>query len=272
MTRAQKEKFLEDAQMLLKEYRTVGVVDMYNMPASQLADIRRSLKEFAKIKMCRKRIIAKALKIKSIDVEFKAKQPALIFGNLEPFDLFRKIKEKKSYAHAKPGIIADKDIVGHKGPTGLPPGPVMTLIQKFGGKTKIEQGKISIIDDFVIVRAGEEISNEAAELINTLGLKPVEIYLDIEFLYDQGIIFRKEALDIEPEKCIDDLKNKFLRALNLALGLEWISKRTAPILIEKAFGNAKKLALEIEFVDKITIKELLRFHVQRTKALEKAVK
>jgi large subunit ribosomal protein L10 len=268
ITKAQKAKFLEEARFMSEKCRVLGIVDMQNMPARQLAEAKRKLLNFAQIKMSRKKLIKKILEERGIVFDFKAKQPAIIFGELEPFELYRKIKENKTYGRVKPGIVVNKDVVIPKGPTGLPPGPIMTLVQKFGGKTKIEGGKVSIVEDFVALKAGEVVSQEAAELINALGLKPVEIFLDVEFLFSDKTLFKKEVLDIEPSKYAEDLVNEYRKALALAMEISWISKTTVPLMLQRGFLNAKILALESEFVDKSTIAELIKRHVAKAIALK----
>jgi len=65
---AWKRKEVEEIKEATGKYTLVGLVDMYGIPASQLQQIRRSLKGAAEIKMTRNTLIEHAFQEKGGDI------------------------------------------------------------------------------------------------------------------------------------------------------------------------------------------------------------
>ena len=83
------------------KYPVIGILDMHALPASQLHTIRGKLRGKAAIRMVKKRLIMLALK----EVKLKGSEalgeklqgsPALLFSEVNPFKLARKIEKSKS--------------------------------------------------------------------------------------------------------------------------------------------------------------------------------
>lgn len=100
MVSEKKKQKLKEVKEDLKNYKVIGIVDMFKLPARQLYDIRNKLREEAKIKMVKKRIIKLALKecglknIEEID-KYVEGEPALLLSNSDPFKLARTIGTSK---------------------------------------------------------------------------------------------------------------------------------------------------------------------------------
>ncbi|NMC89672.1 MAG: 50S ribosomal protein L10, partial [Methanomicrobiales archaeon] len=128
-----KREEVDEIKRGIEEYSLVGLVDMYGIPASQVQQIRRSLRGTAKVKMARNTLIEHALN----DVDSNAKilkehtegHSALIFTNENPFRLYKLLEKTKTKMVAKPGEVAPEDIVVPKGPTSFKPGPIVGELQ-----------------------------------------------------------------------------------------------------------------------------------------------
>ena len=262
MTQEWKKKKVEELTGMIDEYSVIGIVNMYKMPAPQLQTMRKELSEKAKIMMAKKSLIKFALEkskkkgVKDLEKHLKG-QPTFLFTNTNPFEIFKFIKENKTQAPAKVGDIAPNDIVLKAGDTGLPAGPAIGNIADVGAIAKVQDGKIHVTKDKVITKEGEEISAKVASVLNLLGMEPMEIGLDLVAVYENETIFDKKVLDIDEEEFRGRLMSCITGAINLSVNSSYITKTTAPIIIRKAFMEAKSLALEAGIYTEETINEIL---------------
>jgi large subunit ribosomal protein L10 len=109
-----------------KEYKLIGLVDMYGIPAQQVQQIRRNLRGKAVIKVTRNTLITHAFNDIGGDVKnltkFISGHSAIIFTNDNPFKLFKQLEKTKTKMAAKAGEKAPEDIVIPGGPTSFKPG------------------------------------------------------------------------------------------------------------------------------------------------------
>ncbi|MCD6478139.1 MAG: 50S ribosomal protein L10 [Candidatus Aenigmarchaeota archaeon] len=253
---------VEKLRELIDNYSVIGILNMYKMPSPQLQEMKKMLKDRAKIRMSKKVLIKLALEksrhkdIKKLE-EYMKGQPALILTNMNPFKLFRFLDENKTPAPAKAGDIAQNDIVVHEGSTGLPPGPAIGQLSDVGIISKVQDGKIYIMKDKTIAKEGDVITPELAGVLGLLGIKPMKIGLDLLAVYENGIIFDKNVLRIDEEEFKNKLMKSIRGAINLSLNSSYITKLTAPLAIQTAYIKAKNLALNASIYNKDSIKDLL---------------
>ena len=201
MKKEDKPKYVEQLTGMINEYSVIGVLNMHKMPARALQQMRESMRGTTVIKSGKKGLITKALNsskksnIKSLQ-EKLAGEAALLLTNENPFRLFRLIKENRTPAAAKPGDIAAKDITIPKGSTNLPPGPSISTLQKVGLKTSVQGGKIAVMADKVVCKAGEKITQDLADVLALLKIEPMEIGLDLAYVWEDGTIYGKQVLDV----------------------------------------------------------------------------
>jgi len=244
-----KKAAIEKLAMLIKQYPVVGIADMTGLPAEQLQKIRKSLNDKMKIYMTKKRLIRIAIENAKKDIsgieklnEYLSGIPALIFTKESPFKIFNIIKKSKSSAFAKPGQLAPKDLIIPAGPTPFGPGPVMGELGALGIKCGIEGGKIAVKTDFVAARKGEVIKDKIASLLIKFGIKPIEIGLKVNAIFEKGDVFGAEVLDIDEGVYNEKLAKAASWALNLSIEAGYVTKDNINILIAKAFANANAIA------------------------------
>lgn len=244
------------------EYSVVGILDMHKLPGKQLFEIRNKLRGEAKIHMVKKKLIKLALEAASQKnvkelIDKLQGEPALLFSNTDPFKLARIIDKSKSPASAKPGDIAPKDIIVKEGPTQLAAGPVIGELQRVKIPATVAGEKITIKKDTVVVKAGEEIKKNVADIITKLGIEPMEIGLTLVAVWNDGTIYDKDVLFISQEKYLQDILTAYSNAYNLTMELGYPTKYNLPMMIAKAHSQAKSLALETGTITKDTIGSLL---------------
>ena len=256
---------VEKLSKMISEYPVVGIVNMENIPAKQLQKMREVLRGEVVIRMSRKRLMKLALekaKVKKL-AEYLKGQPAFVFSKMNPFKLYKILEKNKTSAPAKPNAIAPKDIIVPKGETPFSPGPVLAELQKFGIPTAIQKNKIIIKEDKLEVREGERISPELASLLTRLGIEPMEIGLNLLAVYEGGVIYSPDVLAIDENMLIAQLKEAYLNAVNLSVNTGYITKETAPLLIAKAYSEAKAVAIEAGVYEPEVIKDIIaKAHLQ----------
>lgn len=249
---------------LMKKYSIIGVVDMENMPAPQLLKMRTQLHGKALIRMSKLRLIKVAFdqvkdNVKGIDQLNSHLQgmPALILTNENPFKLYKIIQKSKSAAPAKPGQKAPNDISIQAGPTPFAPGPIIGELGALGLKTAIENGKVAIKADKLVVREGEVITDKVAGLLTRFGIEPMEIGLNLVAVLEDGVVFTKGILAVDEKQYIADIKTLSCEAMNLAVFAGYASQDTIRLLIAKAYRNANGLAESKDIMTSDNVKSVL---------------
>jgi large subunit ribosomal protein L10 len=239
-------QLVEDLSKLLKNKKTVLLASIKNIPASQFQNISKSFRGKAIIKVPKKNLIFKALdsagdeEIKKLKEEIKD-NTAIIFSDLDCFELALELIEKKTPAKAKAGQEAPEDIEVPAGPTELLPGPAISELGAVGLQVQIDKGKITIKQPKVIVKEGEAISREAADVMNKLDIKPFNVgFLPLSAFDTES---KKLYLDIEidREEALENLKQRFGKALAFAVEIGYINEDTVKFLLGKAVAQANKI-------------------------------
>ena len=234
----------------VRDYPIVGVVNMQNLPATQLQRMKIKLaKNGISIIMTRKRLIQRALteskKANIDDLSAKVKgMPALIFTRGNPFTLYSLIQKNKSKAPAKAGQIAPRYLMVAAGPTNFAPGPIISELAAVGIKTKVENGKLAVIQDTVIVKEGQAISQKVSETLKRLDIQPMEIGLDLVAVWENGIVFDAKQLHIDDAEFVQNIAQAATWAINLAIEAAYPTTDTAEMLVQKAFRDAKAVGVE----------------------------
>ena len=262
MTREQKKKVVEELVKLFSSHKTIGWVDFFRMPTSQYQQIKEKLKDKIKVKYVKKTLLRKALEqvnIKGMDELLKhlPDQIGVLFSNEDPFKLLKEIKKFVVFREAKAGDVAPRDIVIKPMLTNLPPGPAISELQKVGLNVGIEKGKIAIKKEKVLVKTGEKINADVASVLQKLGIKPIEVSLNITAMLYDGVVFPRDVLDVNVEEYLEKLQDAYRRALLLSIGLVYPTKENIELLIAKAFRNAKSVGVEAGILEPEVIKDLL---------------
>ena len=273
MASEKKQQLVQELLQQVKEHPVVGLVNLENLPAQQLQRMRQMLmKSGVSIRMARKTLLSLALQQSGKEhIDKLASRmsglPALLFAKANPFTLYKTIQKNKSKAPAKPGQKAPRDISVKAGPTNFAPGPIISELAAVGIKTKVENGKLAVIQDTVIVHEGQEISPKVAETLKRLDIQPMEIGLDLVGVWENGVVFTGKQLHIDEK----EYENNFIQAaqwaMNLAMEAAFPAAETIEMLFQKAFRDAKALALEQEIMTDLTAEELMEKGERQARAL-----
>ena len=255
---------VEEITNLLTSKPIIGIVEVGGIPAPQMQQMRRNLHGTASIRSAKNSLIFRSLdeaekKIKGISSlkDNVTGQTAIIVTDMNPFKLFNQIKSTRTMAPAKGGETATHDISVKSGDTPFKPGPIVGELQKAGIPAAIQEGKVVIKNDKVIVPAGEKISAEVAQMLTRLEIFPIEIGMTLHAAFEDGNVFTPDVLDINIDEFIGNMKLASSNAFNLAVGSAWITKQTITPLLMKAHNNAFILAMEKNILTKDTVGQLI---------------
>ncbi|MFB6174954.1 MAG: 50S ribosomal protein L10 [Candidatus Nanohalobium sp.] len=273
LTREEKEAKVEEFEEKIERYPVIGILDMHNLPAKQLQQIKKDMKDFADVKMSRKTLMEIAIDgaekqdIEQLE-ETEATQPAFIFSEKDPFQLYQLIKENKTSAAAQGGEEAPNDIEVPDGDTGIGPGPMLGKLQQRGLNVQVQDGSIHVQDPGVIIEKGDTITRDDAEILSQLGIEPLEIGLDLDIAYNEGELFTAEELDIDVDQYRSDVEAAASQAFNLAVNAGIINETTAETIVQEAVRKAKSLAISEGLPFEETIEEALAYAASNAEGLD----
>ncbi len=276
--RQRKERMVQRIIENLKEYPTVMFADFGRSPADYMQRLRKELAPGTKLMVVKKRLVPIAFS--KVDfrkglntlLEHTPQRLMMIFSKENPWKLYHKLRNMTTFVDILPGEVAKDDIVIPAGPTDLAPGPILTDLRALGVPTKIIGGKISISEDHVIVKKGERVQSQIAEILRALGIKPVEVRLEITGAVDsEGIFWSPEVLAKTQEEILEELKKAASAGISLAVKQGIVTDKTAELIMRRAVQRALTLATEVGWVTPETANIIIQKAVARARALERAL-
>jgi len=243
---------IAEIKRLSGEFKLMGLVDMYGIPARQVQDIRRNLKGKAELRMTRNTLIEHALQemggeIKDLGDRLDG-HSALIFTDVNPFKLYSMLEKTKTKMAARPGELAPTDIVVPKGPTSFKPGPIVGELQQAGIPAAIEAGKVTIRETKTVVKEGQEINKKLADALAKLDVKPMDVGLLLQAAFYEGTVYESDVLAIDEVAFYNNIITAAKQAFNLSLNAAIPTKDTASDLLTKAVREARNVSVEAAVV------------------------
>jgi len=245
-------RVLKELKAEIAKHTVIGIADLNKLPAKQMLDIRGSLRGKASIRMAKKRVIALALKeaggLNEL-LECGAVMPALLFSNDNPFKLGVLIAAAKSSAPAKAGDKLDKNITVPAGPTSVAAGPAIGDFQKLKIPVGVEGGKIAVKTDTLVARKGDVVTPALANLLQKLGITPIDIGLNLLAVCEGGMIYTKDILFVPIEQYMTQIMEAYSNAMALSISVGFITSDNIKFLLSKAHAEASVLALKAGTTD-----------------------
>lgn len=241
-----KKKIVAELSDLIKNKKTILIASIKNIPASQFQEIGKKLRGKAIVKVPKKNLIFRAIDSSENDTVKKLKEKigesvAILFSDLDSFELSAELIKNKTPARAKAGQEAPEDIEVQEGPTDLVPGPAISELGALGIQIQIEKGKITIKQSKIIAKQGEKISQGAADLMTKLDIKPFSVGFEPLAAFDtqEGKLYLD--IKIDQEGTLTELKSAHSKAIGLAVELGYSTEDTITFLLAKASSHEKAL-------------------------------
>ncbi|MFA5862026.1 MAG: 50S ribosomal protein L10 [Candidatus Thermoplasmatota archaeon] len=227
---------------LLKQSPVVGLANVDSIPSAQMQMMRKTLRDDATIKISKNSLLALALKevgMSKHGLDGLQKNiggsTAIIATKMRPHRLYKRLEASKTKAGIKAGQKAPEDIKVLKGPTEFKPGPIVGELQKAGIPAAIDQGKVVIKKDMVVVKAGEAATHDQATMLTRLDILPITVGMDLKAVFEEGTIYSRDMLSVDETA---RLVQAHVQAINLAVFVGYPTTKTIKLLISKAYNSA----------------------------------
>ena len=241
-----KKKLVAELSDLIKSKKTVLVASIKNIPGSQFQEIVKKLRGKAVVKVPKKNLIFRAIE-DSENAEIKKLEEsigdsfALLFSDIDAFELAGELMRNQSPAKAKAGQEAPEDITIEAGPTDLLPGPAISELGSVGLQVQVENGKLTIKEPRVVAKKGEAIKPNVADIMAKLDIKPFRIGFIPVCAFDVANKKFYSEIKIDKERTLAELKYAYGKALPFAVSIGYTTPDTITFMISKAGGQAKVL-------------------------------
>lgn len=259
----QKSNEVEAIKNIFKEYKSIGIASLQKVRASQLQELKKSMKGQVYLRVLKNTLIKIALEelnqeeLKKLE-EYLEGSNVFLFTDLNPFKLAIMLEKGKVKTTAKAGDIAADDVVIPSSNTGQPPGPVISQLNAVGLPTRIENGSVWISKDTLVVRKGEVINDRLAGVLSKLGIKAVELGISMRAVYDNGLMISGDQLKIDVAATKRTVETSNQEAFALALEIAYTTQDTIKPLLQRAHQKAVALSVGAAIPTKETIADLIR--------------
>jgi large subunit ribosomal protein L10 len=260
----QKTEEVEAIKKLVLQYKSLGVASLQKVRAAQLQELKKKLKDVARIQVIKNTLMRRALAESKdkLNVEklegFVSGSNIFLFTDLNPFKLALLLEKSRVKTTAKAGDIAAIDVIVPAGNTGQPPGPIISQLGAVGLPTRIESGSVWINKDTLVARKGDVIEARLASVLSKMNIKPVEAGLILKAIYENGLVFTEDQLHLDIESFKRNLIEAQSNALNLSINAAYPLTENIVLLIQMAHRKAFNLALNAAIPTSETIGDLLR--------------
>ncbi len=241
----------------------VAVVDVSGVPASNMIDMRNTLRERMSITMVKKSLMKIAWSEagrpeNEISALLEgAHQPCVVHSDsMSAFEIFGELEKTRQGRAAKAGETFPDDVTISAGPTEFGPGPIVGEFNAVGIPAKIDKGKVAIQRDTTFSQ-GDVISADLGIMLAKLGINPIEIGIILIGAIEEGHFFHSSDLDLDTDGFRNDIVSATSGAFNLACNVRWFSSTTTPTLISKAASESLSVALEAGIVNDATASAIL---------------
>ncbi len=262
-TLIKKAEIVENIKELISKYRTIGIISLERISTAHYKIIKRELERYGVVKVFKGSLFRRAAKevgLKSLEElePYLTGTNSFVFTNLNAYELALLLDKLSVRKYAKPGDVATEDIYVPAGPTGIPPGPMLSVFGKLRVPTQVREGVIWIAKDTRVAKAGEQISPELASLLLKLDIKPIEVKLKLKCVWDEGLVLPAERLKINIDEFKEELLSGVSVAKELATEVALPLPEVLPEAIKRAFRRAAVLSAEAGFITKDNAEPVLR--------------
>jgi large subunit ribosomal protein L10 len=258
--RAWKEKEVTRLVNLAKEYPVIGIANLTGFPASLYGSLKARLSDKAVVTVSRRRVIQRAFEKAGLGEKLNDQitgSTAIVFTKSNPFELYALIKQSKGKVNAKAGQEAPNDIIVPAGDTGLPPGPALSDLKGAGLDVRMEGSSIAVTRDKIVTKKGETITAPVANALIKLGIKPIELRLNLCSVLEEGQLYHSDVLDIDEEEVFNNFVKAEQQAFNLSVNGVIFTEKSTPVLVGKAFTEGKAVAIEANLLTSATVGDVL---------------
>jgi large subunit ribosomal protein LP0 len=179
----------------------------------------------------------------------------LIFCNDHLSEIKSLLKGFKCNKGAKIGAVSPIEVNIEPGPTGLDPKQT-AFFQALNIQTKIVKTQIEIMTKTRILSKGQRIGASECALLDKLGIRPFMFEVEPKNVYDNGVVYSPNVLDIKKEEIIEKLRKGAMYLTSASLAAGYPTALSARQSVMSGFKNliACTMGINYEFPEAKAIK------------------
>jgi large subunit ribosomal protein L10 len=262
---------IEQVKADIKKYKTVSLLDLTKLPDSLFQALRKKMRQDGTrvyvLKMAvLSRVLATEPKLKDYSEQCN-KPMALILSNKSPLELNKFFKEYRKKRAAKVGDVAQAEIMVPEGETDLPPGPALSELKAGGLNVQIKAGKIAVVKDSVVAKAGEALTVPKVKALQTLNIMPFEIMANYIMGFDGSFCYTRAVLD-SADNVPSDLAEAISQGVNFSINTGYPTELSINILLGEAVRQSINLSLNGNVYSSSSMEQLLVSAMRQGTALD----
>jgi large subunit ribosomal protein L10 len=270
-----KKQDVEEMVKNLKDKKSIVLLNLSKTPDKLVQKIRKKLKDQsgAYFKISKLAVVKRALEAAKLpsqlysDVNF----PVAVIGlkDISPYDVSSMFMDNMLSIAAKPGDISPFEIVIPAGETEMPPGPALTQLKQAGLNVKVDKGKIAIVSDSVLAKAGDKLTKEKVAALQMLNIKPFKVGLTIWKAFDGSTIFSAEVLGLSMEGIVSGLKEAVSQGFNVSINANYPTESNVSIILTNAIQQGRSVGINSGAYSEGVIGDILRRAISQGNAIGK---
>lgn len=241
-----KSKVVDQIKELLKQYRVLAIMAIDRAPTAESKRMFGKLSEHGVVKLYKNSLVLRALRdigARNLgDVsKYLTGSNIFMFTNMNPFKLAKLVEELAEYRYAKPGDAVDFDVELSPGPTGIKPGPSMSLFGKLKIPTQVVEGIVWIARDTKVLKRGDKVTSELSSLMRRLGIKIMPVKVQLKAVYEDGYIYLPKDLKID----YDAVRKELISAISMSKQLAIELAIPTPEVVSDLLIRARRISIEL---------------------------
>jgi len=249
-----KKDYYAKMSKLLSQYSKVLVVTVDNVGSSHMQSIRKSVRGKAIMLMGKNTLMRKAMREYATKIN-PAIEPLipLIYGNVGMVFVKDDLQEVKNLlvnntvgAYAKVGSFSPTEVIVPKGDTGMDPSKT-SFFQALSIQTKINKGKIEILNDVALLHKGDKVGASQATLLQMLNIKPFLYGCKVQTVYDDGQVIPPGLFDMNDHDILDKISRGVQRIAAISLQIGHPTVASIPHTMAHGYKNLVSIALATNF-------------------------
>jgi len=249
-----KKDYYAKMSKLLSQYNKVLVVTVDNVGSSHMQSIRKSVRGKAIMLMGKNTLMRKAMReyATKINPAIESLMP-LIYGNVGMVFVKDDLQEVKNLlvnntvgAYAKVGSFSPTEVIVPKGDTGMDPSKT-SFFQALSIQTKINKGKIEILNDVALLHKGDKVGASQATLLQMLNIKPFLYGCKVQTVYDDGQVIPPSLFDMNDHDILDKISRGVQRIAAISLQIGHPTVASIPHTMAHGYKNLVSIALATNF-------------------------
>lgn len=243
---AKKRHQVSEISAKAKEYPTLAVITLRNLPDDLLQSSKKKLREMdgTFVKVSKLTVLKRVLESAGLKAQADkiADPSALILTKHSAYRLNAFFRRNRKKVAAKAGQAAPFEIMVPAGDTDMPPGPALSELKNAGISVMIKAGKIAVNKDSVVAKQGETITSGKAKALQMLGILPFEVGVEMVFAYDGKYVYGGEILAMDDEKFRGELLQAARDAINMSINANVYTSSSIEQLLTSAIRQGMAIS------------------------------